>query len=353
VAWITNYGFDGIDLDWEYPVEGGEWDTGHRPQDAENYVLLLEAIRSQLDNLAAQNGACYLLTAATSCDADSVTNRFDLTNMCLHIDWFNVMTYDMAGPWDSKTGHNAGLYANPSAPHPLLNVDTSVRTYLSNGVPPEKIVLGLPFYGRGFDNTGTTDHGLFQPFSGAASESSWGEAGMFDFKDLHDGTCGHRYINHGGYTRYYDEISGVPYLYNPTSNVFISYDDEQSIALKAAYVRDQNLAGVMYWSADADTDNFLLQGAIYKTFYPFTISSTAQGPVQMAWQALTGQVYTVEHALDPPAGAWTVCSTLVDEAGSPLNIITGANVRVQAFDTNSITADFRCYRINMQTPAWP
>lgn len=343
VSYMTNYGFDGIDLDWEFPVEGGAAGTRHRPEDADNFVLLLQALRSRLDLQAQADGRPYWLTIATDGDPRHIATRYRIAASAQWVDWISVMTYNFAAPSDRKTGHNAPLYANPAQPYPELNVDSSVRAYLTNGVPRQKVVMGAPFYGHGFRNVAPTNSGLFQ-FHGGASEGSWGEPGSLDFRDLRDGVAGHPYISSGGFSNCWDSYTQTPYLFNPTSFVFIAYDNECSMRLKASYARASNLRGVMIWSLDSDTTDHALMQSLYRVLYPLTLQNNSSG-LELSWHAWTGQVYRVRSKASLPDSAWVDCASLADGSGSRVSGVTGFSARVLVVDTNAALLGQRYYSV--------
>jgi chitinase len=241
---LIQYGasFDGIDIDWEYPTGGGMSDHITRPEDTRNFTLLMEEFRRQTDALSSQNGRTYLLTAAIP----SIAPQFELRQLSNILDWINLMTYDFHGSWDSTTNFNAPLYSpddNPSGPDD--SVDRAVRWHLAQGVPPGKLCLGVPFYGRAWSGVPATDNGLYQPVTSVLE-------GNYDYDKLVVSQ-----INQNGFRRYWSEEAQVPWLYNPTAGIFITYDDPQSIALKAAYARQQGLGGVMIWEINADNGELL------------------------------------------------------------------------------------------------
>jgi chitinase len=349
---MTDYSFDGIDIDWEYPVTGGSPETVHRPEDADHFVLLVQELRSRLNQQEASDGRKYLLTVASPCAYDTVTSQLKLADMSPHLDWFNVMTYHYSGDWNPTTGHNAPLYSNPGAPAPDHNVDKTVRTYLEQGVPPGKIVIGVPFFGIGFKDVTAVSNGLFQMHGGTCSAGSW-ESGIFDYKDLVAGTRSNQYVNSQGFTRYWDSLSRVPYLYNPTSHVWISYDDEESVRAKVEYAISNQLGGVMYWSMDQDTRDASLQKTIYQAGYPFRVGSTphaGDAALELSWYGLTGQTYVVDCRSDLMESQWNPCASLVGASNVSTSRFVGMNQRIIVRDTNFPSARQQFYRVGHLAP---
>ncbi|KAI7248939.1 hypothetical protein KC345_g11799, partial [Hortaea werneckii] len=165
--------------------------------------------------------------------------------------------YDFNGSWNTTTGHNAPLYYDPAAASSGLtepanyNIDKAVTSYLSAGVPAGKLVLGMPFYGRGWGGAPGTGNGQYQVSAGISSTGTW-EKGSYDFNDLEA-----NYINKNGYTRYWNNTSKVPYLYNPATQTYISYDDVESFGYKTSYLKSKGLAGAMFWETSGDRNKTL------------------------------------------------------------------------------------------------
>jgi len=254
VDFMTRYGFDGIDLDWEYPTGSGNVGNTERPEDPENFVSLLTEFRTQLDARGHADGRTYLLTIAASAGRSGY-EPLDWMRIHPSLDFINVMTYDMSGPWSDVTGHQAPLYDSLlENPPEETSTDTALRDYLALGVPADKLVMGVPFYGRGFAGVADFENGLHQPYNGLP-DGTW-EAGNFDYRDL-----AQHYI--GSLTRFWDERALVPYLYDAANGTMITYDDPESLTLKAAYVRDGGFGGVMFWELSADTADHRLLTALY------------------------------------------------------------------------------------------
>ncbi|WP_339196070.1 glycosyl hydrolase family 18 protein [Paenibacillus sp. FSL P4-0176] len=256
VDFLRKYNFDGVDLDWEYPVSGGLDGNSKRPEDKQNYTLLLSKIREKLDAAGAVDGKKYLLTIASGASTTYAANT-ELANIAAIVDWINIMTYDFNGAWQKVSAHNAPLNYDPAASAAgvpdanTFNVAAGAQGHLNAGVPAAKLVLGVPFYGRGWDGCAQTGNGQYQTCAGGSSVGTW-EAGSFDFYDLET-----NYINKNGYTRYWNDTAKVPYLYNATNKRFISYDDAESIGYKTAYIKSKGLGGAMFWELSGDLNKTL------------------------------------------------------------------------------------------------
>lgn len=256
VDFIRKYNMDGVDLDWEYPVSGGLEGNSYRPEDKQNYVLLLQKTREKLNVAGAADGKTYLLTIASGAGPAYIQNN-NLSGIAAVVDWINIMTYDFNGSWNTTTGHNAPLYYDAAAASSGLtepadyNIDKAVTSYLAAGVPAGKLVLGMPFYGRGWGGAPSTGNGQYQVSAGISSTGTW-EKGSYDFYDLEA-----NYIGKNGYTRYWNDTSKVPYLYNPSTQTFISYDDVESLGYKISYLKSKGLAGAMFWETSGDRNKTL------------------------------------------------------------------------------------------------
>ncbi len=263
VEFMQTYDFDGIDLDWEYPVEGGlpacanvpitqiSFETEktcqiYRPEDTENYTALVQLLRRKLDILEAQTGKHYTLSIAAPA-ASAKLAYIDIATMSASLDFINLMTYDFHGAWESQTGHQAPLYTNP-ADNLALSVNSSVIAYIQAGAPREKLVVGVPFYGRGWQNVPATQNGLYQDGGTAPSASGAGnwEAGVYDYWKVLD------MIDAGEITPYTDTIAQSSYAYGSSAGLFMTYDDTATVRRKAEYVQSEGLAGVMFWELSGD-----------------------------------------------------------------------------------------------------
>jgi chitinase len=170
------------------------------------------------------------------------------------------MSYTFHGGWSPVTNLHNALYAASADPSEdeatrlEFNVDAAVRAYRMAGIPANKLVVGVPFYGHGWSGVEDVNHGLYQPFSGLP-DATWGD-GVYDYDDL-----AANYLK--VYTRYWHDESMVPWLYNPDTKIMISYEDPQSLRAKADYVREQGLGGLMIWELSYDDADHALLDAVY------------------------------------------------------------------------------------------
>ena len=238
--------FDGFDIDWEFPVFGGLKENVTRPEDRGNFTLMLAELRRQLDAEGTRDGRRYLLTAATAAGARLVGN-LELDRITPLLDWFNVMTYDYHS--GSAMAHfNAPLHAAANDPTPTYNVDSTVALYRRGGVPPQKIVVGVPFYGRSYGGVHGGHGGLFQTATLPPPEWRTG----LDYRQL-----AAKSLATQGFQRYWHPEAQVPWLHNDSLGVFITYDDAESIGVKADYVRRNGLGGIMIWEIGGDDGTLL------------------------------------------------------------------------------------------------
>jgi chitinase len=254
VDFVTKYDLDGLDIDWEYPGLKGD-DNKFRPEDKENYTLLLKELRLRFNREGARLHRHLYTSIATGSNEDFLEHT-EMAKVQLYVDSINLMTYDMYGG-DKNTGHHSPLYGNPDDPKHVSS-NRSVHNYLEAGVKPNKIVLGVPFYGKGWTNVPATRNGLFQ--SGTPTHDLHLDYGSIESNLLKPGS---------GYVRYWDYSADSPYLYNAGTQTWVDYEDAESLAHKTLYVRDYHLGGIMFWEYLGDPNNVLLD-AINAGLHPHT-----------------------------------------------------------------------------------
>ncbi|XP_029732138.2 chitinase-3-like protein 1 isoform X1 [Aedes albopictus] len=244
---LKTYGFDGFDVDWEYPTL-----RGGKPEDRVNFVTLLKELRARLQPLG------YLLSIAVGATKDYHRSAYDVPEINQYVDFVNLMTYDLHAYWDAQTGHNSPLYAatwETDSFTSMLNLDACVRAWLDAGLAANKLIMGVPAFGHTFTLASTTSNGV------GARTIGGGTAGPYT---LETGTLSYLEICERlktGYTTRWDDIQKVPYAF--LGNQWISYDDVTSIALKVAYAKSKNIGGVMVWSIESDDDRNICGGGAH------------------------------------------------------------------------------------------
>ncbi|KAI1172427.1 glycoside hydrolase family 18 protein [Nemania sp. FL0916] len=238
----TDWGFDGVDIDWEYPTNEVEM---------ENLVKLVAACREAFDRYSFHNRIHYRFLVTVASPAGPLNWKFvDLPRMDRYVDIWHLMSYDYAGSWVPRSGHQANLFAsvinNASTP---LNTNSAVQYYLSQGISGQKIVLGLPLYGRSFNGTS----GLGQNYTSVGTGGPQAQPGVWYYKDLPK----------PGAQEIFDAVAGATYSYDPQTRELISYDDVRSTSFKARYVHDRRLGGAFFWEASGDRQDD--RGSLVKT----------------------------------------------------------------------------------------
>jgi chitinase len=242
VQFIEKYDLDGLDIDWEYPGMPGD-NHRFRLEDKQNYTLLLKELRTRFNHEEKKLHRHLVTSIATGASTEFLEHT-EMANVQKYVDTVNLMSYDYYVPsWDRTTGHHAPLFTNLADPK-KISADRTIHEYESAGVPAKKLVLGVPFYGKSWTQVPDQNHGLFQPGKEAPNT-------YLPYSSLAS-------LQSSGFIRYWDEQASAPYLYNPDTQTFISYEDPESLKKKCDYVLDHKLAGVMFWEYSGDSANTLL-----------------------------------------------------------------------------------------------
>jgi chitinase len=211
---VNLFNLDGIDIDWEYPTSNAA-KISSSPDDTQNYTLMMKAIRNKI-------GAGKLLTLASVADGKYI----DFKAIQLLVDFVNIMTYDMGNP----PNHHAGLYRSKYTG--WISADEGVTAHVNAGMPLNKLVLGIPFYGHGKS----------------------GIAGFIDYKEI---------VKLKGFKSQWDDQAKVPFLENDKGEFVCTYENPESIAIKCSYILNRGMLGAMYWEYGGDTDDGVLRKAVY------------------------------------------------------------------------------------------
>lgn len=240
IAFIMKHKINGIDLDWEYPGQLGD-NNKYRAEDKENFTAVLKLLRDKLDVLSNESNK-YLLTIATGADP----NYLEHTNMKeahQYLDFINIMTYDFYTGGSSKTGHHSNLFQSDFNMNSRVNVDYAVKVHFRAGIPIEKIVLGVPFYGRWWNKTIPKNNGLYQ--------NSKGEKGSIDYKSIADS------IKNKSFVSYWDDKAKAPYIWREKDSLFLTYENPKSLKIKVDFIKNKKMGGVMFWQFNGDNGELL------------------------------------------------------------------------------------------------
>ncbi|HEY0659904.1 MAG TPA: glycoside hydrolase family 18 protein [Lysobacter sp.] len=256
--------FDGVDIDWEFPVYGGPLEIAARPQDRRNMTLLSREFRRQLRALGQKRGQAFLLTAALpagrlqSAGPYDPARSYELDKLAQVLDFINLMTYDMGTGFSAISSFNAPL--NEVADDPLgqpmrrwNNVAGAIDYYRGQGVPAHKLVLGVPFYGRGSRVSSDVNNGLYQPYTEAFDPGTW--------RDIKNAL-----LTDPQWEQHWHPIAQSPWLFHRGERKFVSYEDPKSIAIRAQLAKDRGLLGVFMWELTGDDEQQSLLEAMGRPF---------------------------------------------------------------------------------------
>ena len=219
---VRRFRLDGIDIDWEYPGSSVAR-ISSSPDDTHNYTLLMHDLRKAL-------GPDKILSQATVCEAKFI----DFAEVDPYVSYTNAMTYDLGNP----PYHNSPLYWSEYVNPHSMPVDDGIKAHLASGIPPEKLVMGLAFYGH--------------RAKGFPRRVHMSKAHLLD-----------------GYTYRWDEKALVPYMTSDeTGELVLGFENEKSLRAKCRYILEKGLLGAMYWSYEGDTEDGDLRKEVYTILNP-------------------------------------------------------------------------------------
>lgn len=240
-ALLIEYQADGIDLDWEYPAIEGYPGHTYSDEDKRNFTWLVRDLRREL-------GDKYILSFAAGGFKNFMDQSVEWAEVMPLLDFVNLMTYDLVGGFSTVTGHHTPLFSTPKQQG---SVNYAVHYLDSIGVPRQKMVIGAAFYARVWGNVSNLNNGLFQP----------GQFKSFVPYRNFDQVLGEK----NGFTSFWDPIAQAPYQYNTKAQLFATFDDTTSVALKANYARREKLGGIMFWQLGEDISNQGMLQAIHRS----------------------------------------------------------------------------------------
>jgi chitinase len=240
---IRRYGFNGIDVDWEFP---GYVRHNGTLQDRENFTRLLQTVRDSLDALGNRSGKRYLLTASLPAAAGHLPD-IDVQAISAILDYLNIMTWDLFGPWGKISNHTSALFG-PAKGDSARCLDGAFKLYhQAHNVPAEKINLGMAFYGYAYSHCSEI-YGECQ----GADTSLFKETDGIPYARIMEKIDQKMHQKMHLFERMWDAKAQAPYLVNRQFQILVSLDDQESVARKAEYIIQNNAGGALIWPLMGD-----------------------------------------------------------------------------------------------------
>ena len=274
IGFLREHGFDGLDIDWEYP-RGAD--------DRASFVSLIKELRLAFEGEAeSSDNDKLLLTAAVPASFEAIAAGYDVPELAKYLDYINVMTYDFHGQWENRVGHNSPLFPlnSASAFQKKLTVDYSAKEWVRQGAPLEKLIIGMPVYGRTFQLADPTKFDIgAEALGGGEAGRYTGESGFMSYYEICD------FLHQPNTTLVWDNEQQVPFAYR--GDQWVGFDDERSLRTKVAWLKTEGFGGIMIWSVDLDdfrgycgTGKFPLTKAMIKELEGYAVELKYKGPYE-------------------------------------------------------------------------
>ncbi|XP_069897884.1 chitinase-3-like protein 1 isoform X1 [Dipodomys merriami] len=231
---LRTHGFDGLDLAWLYP----------KLRDKRHFTTLIKEMKAEFTKEVQPGTEQLLLSAALSAGKVVIDSSYDVAQIAQHLDFMSILAYDFHGAWRQTTGHHSPLFRGQmdASPDRFSNVDFAVGYLLRLGAPANKLVMGIPTFGKSF-TLASSETGVGAPISGPGIPGRFtqeqGTLAYYEICDFLRGATVHR-------------ILGQQVPYATKGNQWVGYDDTESIKSKVQYLKNRQLAGAMVWALDLD-----------------------------------------------------------------------------------------------------